>query len=517
VVTIALSTADPAQLPVDALVVGMASGPGRRPVPLPGSESIAGALGSDLGELLAAVGATGRRDDLHRITTLGRVAPAMLVAVGTGRLPDTGVRYGTETLRRAAGTASRALAGTRTVGFLLPEANGRPGPAEVRAVAEGVLLGNYRFAHYRSAIAHDDDEYDRLPVEEATLLGADPDDAQLRDAVAAAEAVARGVALCRDLVNTPAMDLHPEDLAAAAVSSCEPLGLSVDVMDERALAEGGYGGILGVGQGAQHPPRLVRIGYQVDPAAPTIAFAGKGVTFDSGGLSLKPPESMQTMKCDMAGAAAVLGTMVAVGERRPPVNVTGWLPTAENMPGGAAIRPSDILRMYGGRTVEVLNTDAEGRLVLADALARAAEDKPDVLIDTATLTGAQVVALGSRTIGVMGNDPGLRDALVAAADRAGELAWPMPLPGHLRKTLNTPMADLRNIGDRGNGGMLTAALFLREFVPMGMRWAHLDIAGPAFNEEPPYGYTPRGATGAAVRTFVEFVDSYAASALAATR
>jgi leucyl aminopeptidase len=230
---------------------------------------------------------------------------------------------------------------------------------------------------------------------------------------------------------------------------------------------------------------------------------GKGITFDSGGLSLKPPKSMETMKSDMSGAAAVLAALQAVAALGAPVNVIGYLPLAENMPGGTAQRPSDVITMYGGKTVEVLNTDAEGRLVLGDALARSVADAPDLLVDVATLTGAQVTALGLRVYAVMSNDDQVRDAIVDAAARAGEAAWPMPLPEDLRRGLDSAVADLANVAAESSGGMLVAGLFLREFVPDGIRWAHLDIAGPAFHSGEPYGYTARGGTGAAVRTLIQ--------------
>jgi leucyl aminopeptidase len=232
-------------------------------------------------------------------------------------------------------------------------------------------------------------------------------------------------------------------------------------------------------------------------------FAGKGITFDSGGLSLKPAKSMEAMKSDMGGAAAVLGAVAAIAELAPAVNVVGYLPLAENMPGGAAQRPSDVITIYGGGTVEVLNTDAEGRLVLADALARSGEDSPDLLVDIATLTGAALVALGPRIMGVMANDDAVRDGIVDAARRAGEAAWPMPLPEELRKGLDSTVADIANVTPERNGGMLVGGLFLKEFVPDGVRWAHLDIAGPAYHESDPYGYTPKGGTGAAVRSLVQ--------------
>jgi leucyl aminopeptidase len=279
------------------------------------------------------------------------------------------------------------------------------------------------------------------------------------------------------------------------------------VLDEKALAAGAYGGILGVGQGSIRPPRLVRIEHK--GSGPTVAIVGKGITFDSGGLSLKPAASMETMKSDMAGAAATLGTLLAAAKLKLGVHVVGYLPMAENMPSGTAIRPSDILTMYGGKTVEVLNTDAEGRLVMGDALVRSGEDNPALVIDIATLTGAQVVALGNRVSGVMGTDAG-RERVVAAATQAGEQMWPMPLPEELRPSIDSEIADLQNIGDRA-GGMLTAGLFLKEFVPAGAEWAHIDIAGPSYNTGAPHGYTPKGGTGVGVRTMVTLLEDVAAN------
>ena len=278
------------------------------------------------------------------------------------------------------------------------------------------------------------------------------------------------------------------------------------MLDEKALKKGAFGGILGVGQGSAHPPRLVHISYR--GGGRKVALVGKGITFDSGGLSLKPAASMEEMKADMGGAAAVLASTLAAAELGLAVDVEAWIPMAENMPSGTAIRPSDVLTMRGGKRVEVNNTDAEGRLILGDAIARACEDGPELLLDVATLTGAQLVALGARTAGVMGDDA-VRGSVLDAAGRAGEAMWGMPLPPELRKGLDSEVADLVNTGPR-EGGMLTAGLFLKEFVADGVAWAHLDIAGPAYNSAEAYGYTPHGGTGAAVRTFVQVLEDLAA-------
>jgi len=314
----------------------------------------------------------------------------------------------------------------------------------------------------------------------------------------------------RDLVNTPPSDLVPATFAARAEQVAANSGLAITILDESALADGGYGGIVGVGQGSVHPPRLVRLEHAPEGASRSLVLAGKGITFDSGGLSLKPAKSMEAMKSDMSGAAAVLGAIQAIAALRLPVRVVAYLPLAENMPSGSAQRPSDVVTIFGGTTVEVTNTDAEGRLVLADVLAASAADSPDILVDVATLTGAQIVALGPRVGGVMSNDDGLREAVVDAARRAGDAMWPMPLPAELGKGLESAVADLVNLpADSRGGGMLIAGLFLQEFVPDGVRWAHLDIAGPAFNESAPYGYTPKGGTGAATRTLVQLAQDMA--------
>ena len=253
----------------------------------------------------------------------------------------------------------------------------------------------------------------------------------------------------------------------------------------------------------------MKLTYTAGRGKPHLALVGKGITFDSGGLSLKPSAAMEWMKSDMGGAAAIIAAITAIARLGLDVNVTAWAPMAENMPSGTAQRPSDVITIYGGTTVEVMNTDAEGRLVLADGIARASEDKPDLLIDVATLTGAQLVALGSRTSGVMANDAALRTAIVAAAESSGEQMWPMPLPVELRTAMESTVADISNMGDR-YGGMLTAGLFLKEFVGEGIRWAHLDIAGPSFNDAAPHGYTAKGGTGHAVRTLVRLAEDLAA-------
>jgi len=475
----------------DALIIGVTQTPDG-PVPAPGSEDVDSALGGTLSATLAALGATGRQDEVTRIASSGRTAAPLIVAVGLGSEDQGGERGRLESLRRGAGSAVRALTGgkTHSIALSLPAADA----AQAEAVALGALLGRYSFTRYRNGSAANGSPPSLM------LLSAAPDaDA----AVSRAQALADAMTLVRDLVNTSPSHLYPETFAAEAARVADAAGLTVEILDHDTLASSGYGGITGVGQGSAHPPRLVRLGYRHPDASRTVVFAGKGITFDSGGLSLKPPKAMEAMKSDMGGAAAVLGALQAIATLQPRVNVIGYLPMAENMPGGAAQRPSDVITIFGGKTVEVLNTDAEGRLVLADALARSADDAPDLIIDVATLTGAQLVALGPRIAGVMGSDDQVAADVAEAARQAGEQAWAMPLPEELRKGLDSTVADIANVAGERFGGMLVAGLFLKEFVPDGVRWAHVDIAGPAFHEGEPYGYTAKGGTGAAVRMLVQ--------------
>ena len=331
-----------------------------------------------------------------------------------------------------------------------------------------------------------------------------------KDAVTRAGILGSARDWARDLVNTPPNYLYPASFADAVKKRVagSTARVTVSVLDDKALVKGGFGGIVGVGQGSVHPPRIVTMSYS--PASPkaSVALVGKGITFDSGGLNIKPSSGMVTMKCDMAGAAAVAATVIAAAELALPVAVTGYLCLAENMPSGTAQRPSDVVVMRNGTSVEILDTDAEGRMVLGDGLCLASEKDPDWVVDIATLTGAQVVALGTDIAGVMGNDDTFRSRVVDAADASGEGAWPMPLPVEMRAKLDTPTADLAHKGDR-DGGMLTAGIFLKEFVGEGIPWAHVDIAGPAFNDKGPKGHTPKGGTGFGVATLLALVESSA--------
>ena len=317
------------------------------------------------------------------------------------------------------------------------------------------------------------------------------------------------MATARDFVNTPPSHLYPAEFAKRAKALGEAAGLTVEILDDKALVKGGYGGIVGVGQGSSRLPRLVRLTHKGAGRKPKrVALVGKGITFDTGGISIKPAAGMHHMTSDMGGAAAVIATVVLAAKQNLPIDVIATVPIAENMPSSTAQRPGDVLTQYGGITVEVLNTDAEGRLILADAIVRAGEDDPDYLIETSTLTGAQTVALGARTPGVMGSDE-FRDRVARLSQAVGENGWAMPLPEELKDDLKSTVADLANVSSSRYAGMLVAGTYLREFVPEGVEWAHIDIAAPAYNTGGPWGYTPKGGTGVPTLTLFAVLEDIA--------
>ncbi|MFI7008154.1 leucyl aminopeptidase [Streptomyces sp. NPDC050145] len=501
-----LSTATATGLRADALVVGVAKGD-KGPVVAPGAEAVDQAFDGKLASVLETLGAAGAEGEVTKLSTPSGVKAPVVLAVGLGALPEKDDVFAAETLRRAAGVAARALAGSKKAAFALPVEDAE----DAGAIAEGALLGAYSFDAYKES-AKDAKKNGKAPLAEIAILGGKPRDKAFKAAVERAVALGEELNRARDLVNTPPNDLNPESFAAVAQAAAKEHGIKVQVLDEKALAKGGYGGILGVGAGSAATPRLVKLSYTSSKADKHLAFVGKGITYDSGGISLKPAGHNETMKCDMAGAAAVFAAVVTAARLKLDVNVTGWLALAENMPSGSATRPGDVLRMYSGKTVEVLNTDAEGRLVLADAIAKASEENPDAIVDVATLTGAMMLALGNRTFGIMANDDAFRTSIHEVAEETGEPAWPMPLPADLKKGMESSTADIANMGERMGGG-LVAGLFLQEFVGEGITWAHLDIAGPAFNEAAPFGYTPKGGTGSAVRTLVRLAERTAAGDL----
>lgn len=410
-----------------------------------------------------------------------------LVVVGLAEVDVT-----PEQVRRAVGNGVRAVARLGLENVHLVVSLDLAEPEVLRAAAEGALLAGYQYAKVSKTPS--------VPVLGSVSILTGSARPAGKQAVATAVTVAAAVNQARDWINTPANLLYPETFAAEAVRVAKHARLGVDVWDEKALARDGFGGILAVGGGSARQPRLVRLSYAPRGATAHIALIGKGITFDSGGLNLKPGDSMYTMKNDMSGAAAVIAATAAIAELGLKIKVTTYASMAENMPSGASYRPSDVLTMYGGTTVENFNTDAEGRLVMADALARATEDSPDLILDVATLTGACVVALGERTSGLMANDEATADEVLDAAESAGETFWQLPIAEEIGELLTSKVADIKSGGPRWGGAMIAAA-FLREFVG-DTRWAHLDIAGPAFNDKEPFDYVPSGGTGVAVRTLI---------------
>ena len=416
-----------------------------------------------------------------------------VVAIGMGK-PD---EVSAETFRRAgAAFAKAAWNDTRAALAVLDVAGDLDRGIAAQALAEGAVLGAYRFTKYKN-------EAKPSKLESLVLVGRG---AKVQTGADRGARIADAVALARNLVNEPAGAMTPSRLADVATEIAEREGLAVTVLDEVAIANEGLGGLQGVAQGSAQPPRLIELVYDPPGARGTIALVGKGITFDSGGLSLKTADGMETMKTDMSGAAAVLAAMSVLPSLEPGVKVVGIVPTTENMPSGSAIKPGDVLKIRNGKTVEVLNTDAEGRLVLADGLSLAVEAGVDVIVDLATLTGACMIALGRTIAGLMGNNDAWVEQVGDAAERAGEKVWPLPLPADYRKKIDSEVADIKNTGGDRYGGALTAGLFLKEFVA-DVPWAHLDIAGPARSEEDD-AYTPKGASGFGVRTLVELVTRY---------
>ncbi len=493
--TVSLRHTSALTVEVDALVVGIQSS-GDGLVPAPGAGELGDAYGTSFSEILKQLGASAKAGDVCKLPSPASVTAPIVLAVGLG---DIGV-IASDTLRKAAGAAARALSGKATAAVSLPATDDEA----VRAIAEGVLLGAYGYDRYLSK-KHE-------PVGDVVVLSDLAGSTSAQQALATATTVAEAVNFARDLVNQPPNDLYPESFATELVGRAKGTDVSISVLDEEALESEGYGGILGVGKGSARPPRLVTMAYRPSKPVAHIALVGKGITFDSGGLSIKPSNSMVTMKCDMSGAAAVAAATFAIAELELPVRITAYACLAENMPSGHATRPGDILTMHGGKTVEVLNTDAEGRLVLADGISTANAEKPDLIVDVATLTGACVVALGAKVSGVFSNDEALHRELPEIAESVGEAMWPLPIPDEMYdKVRTTKIADLSQHNPESWGGALYAAAFLREFVGEGITWAHLDIAGPAFNDGSPSGYTPKGATGAAVRTLVALAASRSTS------
>ncbi len=392
-------------------------------------------------------------------------------------------------------------AAARTIASRLHESWPESVPAVdvARAFADGASVALYRFDRYKTTGNED-------LVERVVWIGTGGQ--KVRDALASGARIAEGVALARDLVNTPGGELTPAMLAATAKEIAETENLKLTILKEKDIERARLGGLLGVNRGSTHPPRFIELEYEPTNARGSLALVGKGITFDSGGLSLKTADGMMTMKDDMGGAAAILGAFSTMSSVAPRCRVRGYIPATDNMPAGDATRPGDVLKIRNGKTVEVLNTDAEGRLVLADALSLASEAQPDAILDLATLTGAVEVALGSGIAGLMGNDDAWTEQVRAAATQAGERVWELPLPDDYRKVLDSDVADLRNVSKTRGAGSIVAGLFLREFVAPGIPWAHLDIAGTAWSADGADADLSVGGTGWGVRTILELASTF---------
>jgi leucyl aminopeptidase len=482
--------ADPTAVPADFLIIPVAEGDADGPTLRRLDRTLGGSLLRHARELDFR-GQEGR-GVLHRVED--RAAPKKIYLAGLGKPADRTLEH----WRRMAAGAARAARGegARRAAVFFPKAK----TEEVIAVAEAIALSGYRFERYRQR------PKERKPeLSQITLAGPLVDPRRAGEALTDLNAVLPSVFAARDLVNEPPSVMTASALARRAVEMCRGGAVRVEVMGLAAIRRLRLNGLLAVNRGSVEEPRFIRMRYR--PRGRTklkVALVGKGITFDSGGLSLKPPGSMETMKQDMAGAAAVCGVMAAVGRLKPGVEVTGYVSSTDNLPSGSAQKPGDVIRYRNGKTVEVLNTDAEGRLVLADALALACEEGHDVIVDLATLTGACRIALGTQVAGIMGNQRDLVDRLVDHGRDAGEMLWPLPLVKEYRDDLKSAVADLKNVGG-GFAGAITAGLFLQEFVDSGA-WAHLDIAGPAFADKD-WAYCPKGGTGFGVRTLVRYLMS----------
>ena len=471
------------QVSCDALVVGAYAADASFELS-PSATRVDEALDRYLSEHLEDQSFKAEPGRLVTIPTMKRLPARTVVVMGLGKRSELSSR----TIRRVAGGAARRLSERADIATSLHE--GKDLDA-VSAAAEGFLLGSYRYSALKS---------DPRPsrIQRVVLLGADP------DAAARGAAIAEATLLARDLVNEPAGTLTPDALARRAREMADVEGLDCTILDETAIAERGLNGVTTVAKGSEVPPRFIQLHYRPESPTGTVALVGKGVTFDSGGLSMKDPKNMEAMKTDMAGAAAVIATMSVLKRLNVRTEVTAHIPAVENMPSGSAVKPGDVIHHRGGKTSEVLNTDAEGRLILADALALATESTPDAVIDVATLTGSIVIALGRDIMGLFANDDALAEEIHAAAERAGESMWRMPLHKDYRKQLDSQIADLKNVGDR-YGGSIVAALFLEEFVREGTPWAHLDIAGAARSETDD-DEGPKGGTGSATRTLIAWLE-----------
>ena len=481
-----LTSAELSDLDVDALVI-ITSRATDGTVRLHG-EGLSGRTAALIRRQLLAVGADGGAGSRARLPAPPRFATRSVLCLGVSEAAIA-AQGADGALQDALADGLRAVGPSERVAIVVPSTS-LVYPLALAAALAGQPVGPDPGGRRHRLAARPIDVW----VDDATTVA--------RHELRRAQTVGDAVRWARDLVNEPPNQLPPEELGRQVIAAFAGSPVAAAVLDQDELRRLGCAGTLAVGSGSSSPPILIRLEYVPDRARAHLALVGKGVTFDSGGISIKSAAGMHEMKSDMAGGAAVVAAVAAIAALRLPVAVRAFVPCAENMPDGRALRPGDVLRMANGTSVEVLNTDAEGRLLLADALILASEQSPDAIVDVATLTSAQMIALGTRTGAVLANDEQLRDSVCAAAADAIESMWPMPIPAHMRSLLASDTADLANVGGM-HGAMLISAAFLREFVPDDQPWAHLDIAGPAFSTDAPRGTTPTGGTGFGVATLIE--------------
>jgi leucyl aminopeptidase len=486
------ATGDLLKIKADAVLVNHYEGLKR---PEGGAAAVDKVLDGAITQLIKQGDIKGKLNEITLIHSLGRLPASRVVVVGLGKKKE----LDTNKIRGAIAETCRYLRGkgvaTLATGVQGSGINDIKADDAVQATAEGALLGLYTF---RRHITKKEDKPGE--IKQFTIVGGEK--RPLEKAIEKGKITAGAANWARDMVNEPSNFKTPANMAEAARRLAKDFGLKVEIFEKEKIKELGMGGLLGVAQGSQQPPRFIILSYRGRPSAEIdLALVGKGITFDSGGISIKPSENMAEMKDDMAGGASVLATLAALAQLKPKINVTALVPATENMPSGTALKPSDVITAMNGKTIEVLNTDAEGRLILADALSYANKIKAKAIMDVATLTGACQIALGKITSGLFTNHQELLDKVVAASKEAGEPAWPLPMFDEYKELIKSDIADIKNIGNR-YGGAITAAKFLEEFVDK-TPWVHLDLTGPINDKEK--GYLVKGATGVPVRTLINLV------------
>lgn len=490
---------DIAQTPVPAVIVNLFEGVKQ---PEGATGAVDRALGGAISQLISEREIKGKLNEVALVHTLGRIPAARVAVVGLGKQPE----FNLDRVRQVSATAARYLKGkgvTRAATIVHGAGIGGLDPSEAaRAVAEGTLLGLYSFRKHKTP--EEEQEFQELLLVERDV-GRIP---SLEKGVELGRVMSQATNRARDWANEPANAMTPTDLAEVARQVAQDNGLEIEVLEREQMVALGMGGLLGVAQGSHQPPRFIVLRYRSDVTQPHLGLLGKGITFDSGGISLKPSEGMETMKTDKSGAAAVIAAMGAIGQLKPRLSVTGLVPATENLPGGSAMKPGDVIRILGQKTVEVISTDAEGRLILADALSYARKLGLTHLVDTATLTGACHVALGDLYSGAFTNNQAFLDQVLRASQDTGDRLWALPMPDEYREQYKSEVADIKNVGSRW-GGAITAALFLKEFA-QDTPWVHLDIAGPSRSSKES-GYLVKGATGVPTRTLVQLALNMAGS------